>query len=59
MSNNDTWKIQDGQFRDQSDTIFRTPDNKGPIHGTPLTSPDGNGGQIHGTWNGSHFVPNK
>lgn len=46
-------------MRDQSDRPINTPDGKPPIHGTPLTSPDGKGGMEQGTWNGTHFVPNK
>lgn len=47
------------EYRDQSGRTFQTPDNKPPQYGTSLTSPDGNGGSTSGTWNGTHFVPEK
>lgn len=45
--------------KDQSGRVIYTPDNKPPVYGTPLTSPDGNGGLASGSWNGTHFVKDK
>lgn len=47
------------EFKDQSGRTFSTPDNNSPVYGTRLTSPDGNGGSTNGSWNGTHFVPDK
>ena len=47
------------EFKDQSGRTVMTPDNKPPVYGTPLKSPDGYGGSTTGTWNGTHFVPDK
>lgn len=39
----DTWKSPNG-------TIFQTPDNKPPIHCSPIKIYDGDGNSVSGKW---------
>ena len=45
----DTWKSPNG-------TVFQTPDNKPPVHYSPITIYDGNGNSVSGRWMNNEAV---